>query len=208
MNAVTLALKTAGVVVPSVMKRVWMFLKDKPGQSAKAVDSVLKLGTVSLSKALWDLERRGMVTVKPVPKRIHTVTGSRIYSVKEYSAVGAEYELLPVPSTKRTLGARCGLVCAAAAPGTSAPVTPVTAYGPDTFAINVTAPLTIPVAAPSAPPEPRQPSGNSDLADQWLALFEAVSLAGGNPRAVLSSPVKDFVTSMNKNGYKVCLTKI
>jgi biotin operon repressor len=91
MNAMTQALKTAGVKTPSQYQRIWQWLKDNGPNSVKTLASELKIADTSVAAAITDMKRRGMVIAKPqVDAR-----GKRM--AMWYEAVGREYELLPLP---------------------------------------------------------------------------------------------------------------
>ncbi len=91
MNAMTQALKTAGVKTPSQYQRIWQWLKDNGPNSVKTLASELKIADTSVAAAITDMKRRGMVDSRPQTD----VRGKRIASV--YVAIGREYELLAPP---------------------------------------------------------------------------------------------------------------
>lgn len=91
MNAMTQALKTAGVKTPSQYQRIWQWLKDNGPNSVKTLASALNIPPPSATAAVQELRQRGMVIAKPqVDAR-----GKRM--AMWYEAVGREYELLPLP---------------------------------------------------------------------------------------------------------------
>lgn len=91
MNAMTQALKTAGVKTPSQYQRIWQWLKDNGPNSVKTLASELNIPRPSATAAMQDLKQRGMVIARPQV----TVRGTRMAAW--YEAVGREYELLPLP---------------------------------------------------------------------------------------------------------------
>jgi len=92
MNALSIALKTAGVKTPPQTQRIWTFLHDSPralvGIPSKEIGKTLGIGNSSVSSLLSDMARRGMVT--------YTADGN----LRRYKAVGAEYELRPLAAGK------------------------------------------------------------------------------------------------------------
>lgn len=112
MNAMTQALKTAGVKTPSQYQRIWQWLKDNGPNSVKTLASELNIPRPSATAAMQDLKQRGMVIAKPQVD----VRGKRVAAW--YEAVGREYELLPLPKK--------AAVPAAAATTASAPRADIT----------------------------------------------------------------------------------
>lgn len=94
MNAMTQALKTAGVKTPSNNQRIWQWLKDNGMHTVDAVSKALGIKSQSAAAAMNDLLTRGMVAKhKRVDARLSPLASN-------YEALGREYELLPRPVTK------------------------------------------------------------------------------------------------------------
>jgi hypothetical protein len=90
MTNLEIALKAAGVPVPVLNKRVWGWLKDHPGKTSNEVAVALGITVSRASGALNYMENRKMVVANPRQSR----TSGR--KLKEYSALGREYQLLPL----------------------------------------------------------------------------------------------------------------
>lgn len=91
MNAMTQALKTAGVKTPSNNQRIWQWLKDNGMHTVDAVSKALGIQKQSAQAAMHDLLVRGMVEKhKRVDARLSPLASN-------YEALGKEYELLPRP---------------------------------------------------------------------------------------------------------------
>lgn len=93
MNSIPDALKAAGVKLPSLKNRIWLWLKDHPGKNYKTVATALKATPSSVSSQLGDLYARGMLSCETVPSNAKR----GVKSIKIYSALGREYELAPLP---------------------------------------------------------------------------------------------------------------
>ena len=94
MNSITQALKTAGAVIPPLNKRVWLWLKDHPGKSAREVAIAIQAKHGDVSSTLGNLAKRRMVTVTQ-DLHLHRAQTLR------YTTCIKEYELLPLPMAKR-----------------------------------------------------------------------------------------------------------
>ena len=94
MNSITQALKTAGAVIPPLNKRVWLWLKDHPGKSAKEIAIAIQAKHGDVSSTLGNLAKRRMVTVTQ-DLHLHRAQTLR------YTTCIREYELLPLPMTKK-----------------------------------------------------------------------------------------------------------
>jgi hypothetical protein len=91
MTNMQLALKKAGASVP-LTKRVWLWLKDHPGKTAAEIAVALGEARAGhVSNALFGLKSRGMVSAENAQARSRYNRG-----VCVYTALGKEYELLPV----------------------------------------------------------------------------------------------------------------
>ncbi len=96
MNAMTTAMREAGVKTPSVMYRIWNWLKDHPEKTAEDITKALGMN-YSVQTQLLDMTRRGMLTVYKDKSR-KTGIGGIEYMVQRYSVVNkGKYELLPKP---------------------------------------------------------------------------------------------------------------
>lgn len=94
MNAMTNALKEAGMKTPTVMYRIWNWLKDHPEKTAEDVTKALGM-TYSVQTQLLDMERRGMLKVYSDVSRKRGLGGVE-YKIKRYSVTNtSRYELLP-----------------------------------------------------------------------------------------------------------------
>ena len=90
MNNVSTALKTAGVKLPSVKKRIWLWLKDHPKKTYNEIAVALNISKIDCSTQLGIMYNRGMLSkVKGV-----YVPGSSA-SINLWSIIYDEYELLP-----------------------------------------------------------------------------------------------------------------
>lgn len=94
MNSITQALKTAGAVIPPLNKRVWLWLKDHPGKSAREVAVAINAKHGDVSSTLGNLAKRRMVTVTQ-DLHLHRAQTLR------YTTCIKEYELLPMPMAKK-----------------------------------------------------------------------------------------------------------
>ena len=92
MTAIREALKDAGVKLP-LNRRVWNWVKDHPGKTAKEIALGLNEPAQKVYNAVADIECRGMVIGKPVYRSRYTGFGPK--TAKEYTAVGDRFELLP-----------------------------------------------------------------------------------------------------------------
>jgi hypothetical protein len=90
MNAIAMAMKDAGVVIPPLIKRVWLWIKDHPESTYKEVANALGEKPNNVSSTLGILVLRGMANNKKHLNRNGVYTNY-------YSAVGYAYELLPLP---------------------------------------------------------------------------------------------------------------
>lgn len=99
MNAMTSALKEAGVKTPTVMYRIWNWLKDHPEKTAEDITKALGM-SYNIQTQLLGMERRNMLKVYKDKSRKTGIKGIE-YMVKRYSVVNPnEYVLLPMPSVK------------------------------------------------------------------------------------------------------------
>ena len=54
-------LRAAGVRVPPILERIWLWLKDHPQHTAADISKAIKLGKNQVASAMYDLDRRNMV---------------------------------------------------------------------------------------------------------------------------------------------------
>ena len=90
MNQITSALHNAGVKLPPLNKRIWLWLHDHPGKSSKEVAVALGVTHANASSQLGNMVKRRMVqgTQQKHPRR----------NVQEwhYETCLKKFELLPV----------------------------------------------------------------------------------------------------------------
>lgn len=93
------ALKEAGVALPPLTKRIWLWLKDHPAQTYKSVSAALGESESAVSSTLTGLVKRGMLTTTQ-----DTVRGSMgVRGITRYTVKHKEYELLPKPLKHKPL---------------------------------------------------------------------------------------------------------
>ena len=102
MNAITYALKTAGVKTPSQCERLWRAVKDYPDCTATQLASRVGISTASTSSQLSKMVERGMLETSTirVKRRAGGLGGYADREVKTYwihPRMKGEYELLPAP---------------------------------------------------------------------------------------------------------------
>lgn len=96
MNAMTNAMKEAGVKTPSIMYRVWNWLKDHPEKTVEDITTALG-SSYNLNGQVSEMYKRGMLTVYKDKSRKTGLRGVA-YMVKRYSVANPkQYELLPLP---------------------------------------------------------------------------------------------------------------
>lgn len=92
MNDMTVALKKAGVDVPSQTKVLWLLAKDRPDKTAKELSALSGIPCSGVSSLLTAMVKRGMM--------IAAVDYARHRPVHTYRVLGKEYVMLPLPKTK------------------------------------------------------------------------------------------------------------
>lgn len=92
MSSVSLALKNAGVKVPPLKKRIWLWLKDHPAKSYREISIALNELHTSVSSTLTEMSSRGMLSYSKAESE-----GKKGHNITRYSIVSKEYELLPMP---------------------------------------------------------------------------------------------------------------
>lgn len=100
MNAMTNAMREAGMKTPTVMYRIWNWLKDHPEKTAEDITKALG-SNYPLNTQLSDMYKRGMVTI--FKDKSHKITGAGIHPmVFRYSVANPKaYELLPLPAVHK-----------------------------------------------------------------------------------------------------------
>lgn len=96
MNAISTALKDAGVKLPPLNKRIWLWLHDhKGGKTSKAIAAAISARHSDVATQLNAMYKRGMVakSVPPNPRAGR--------SVWEWETLGYQFELLPIKKFKR-----------------------------------------------------------------------------------------------------------
>lgn len=99
MNQISTALHVAGVKLPPINKRIWLWLQDHPGKTAIDIGKALNVPQGSVGSQLNNLKNRGMLS--------YVVDNSRPRrgaSVHRYSTIGRTFELKPLPSYKLLKG--------------------------------------------------------------------------------------------------------
>lgn len=89
MNSLPQALKAAGVKLPPIKQRIWLWLKDHPHKTARDLSVVMHLPVAQVCAQMLKMKQRGMVTARLEPAR-RPGMGRRSF---EYAAVGTTYEL-------------------------------------------------------------------------------------------------------------------
>jgi hypothetical protein len=95
-NQLETAIKAAGVKVPPLKKRIWLWLKDHPHKTAHDLSLVLHQPIARVCTQLLKMRERDMVSAKFDPARKLT-KGRRPL---EYIALGATYELKHLRAAK------------------------------------------------------------------------------------------------------------
>jgi hypothetical protein len=91
MNQITSALVSAGVKIPSVSKRIWNYIKDHPGVSAKRVSQALAIQESQSSALMSQMYTSGVLSRQRVVMRLGVSGGVRNVSVWHYRVEGSEY---------------------------------------------------------------------------------------------------------------------
>lgn len=94
MNSLKLAMQTAGVPMPPLIKRVWLWINDHPGKTAKDIALALGEPTQRVASRLSELKSRQMVSFTYDASRRH---GKGVKHVMRYSATQKQFDLLPMP---------------------------------------------------------------------------------------------------------------
>ena len=92
MNTITHAFKASGIKLPPLNKRVWLWLHDHPGKTAKEVAVAIGAKQGDVSSTMGNMVKRKMVRREEQMRR-----GDATY---RYTTCIREYELLPMPSVK------------------------------------------------------------------------------------------------------------
>lgn len=97
MNAMTEALKTAGVPLPSIAQILWKAIKESQGVTRTELGKRLShINPNSVNSRLHDLQKRGMVYTKKIKFR-------NTYTNAYYTDMG-EFRMLPHVTTKPESG--------------------------------------------------------------------------------------------------------
>ena len=97
MNNITHAFKTAGMRLPPLNKRIWLWLHDHAGKTYAEVATALNERPGNVSSQLGLMARRGMVSTSASERR--TSKGIRITTV--YATAIKAFELLPFPAASK-----------------------------------------------------------------------------------------------------------
>lgn len=89
MNSIANAMKEAGVDVPPLIRRLWLWIKDHPKATAREIEDQFK---EIVTPRLADMEARQMLRSEPVPNPSRK--GKR--TLKGYTVTQTEYDLLPL----------------------------------------------------------------------------------------------------------------
>ena len=95
MNTITHAFKASGVKLPPLNKRVWLWLHDHPGKTAKEVATAIGAKQGDVSSTMGNMVKRRMV----VQGQGHRRPGAPGW-VTYYTTCINVFELLPMPSVK------------------------------------------------------------------------------------------------------------
>jgi len=102
MNAITHALKIAGVRTPTQSERVWRTIKDNPGITSSRVAQTTGLNHNNVSSLACTMVSRGMLIQNAQQLRVKGPRGSWIVrKVATYTVdprMNGEYEMLPAPA--------------------------------------------------------------------------------------------------------------
>lgn len=99
MNSMTTALQEAGIKTPTVMYRIWNWLRDHPEKTAEDVTKALG-SKYPLNTQLTDMYKRGMLTVFKDKSHKKLITGAHPMVFRYSVANPREYVLLPKPKKK------------------------------------------------------------------------------------------------------------
>lgn len=123
MNVVAQAFQKAGVSLPPLNKRAWLWLKDHPGKSSKEVAAALGESHSSVATVLGNMDLRKMLIVES------RVLRGRNAPVKHYTVKYRDFELLHMPKKHKLLvlaqHPTTGERAPTPTPPPPAPVTPV-----------------------------------------------------------------------------------
>ena len=99
MTTMTEALKKVGVTVPH-NKRIWLWLKDHPGKTAKEISAALNIPMTIVYTVAGDMHKRKMLKIE---KQVLSYNRGKFGppEVNIYTALGKEFELLPMPKRKK-----------------------------------------------------------------------------------------------------------
>lgn len=89
----TIAMQSAGIPIPTLSKRLFLWIKDHPDTTSLAASQAMHLSRSDVSSMCSQLVKRGMLSVRYEKRR--TGASGVVRSVGLYSTAIAEYELLP-----------------------------------------------------------------------------------------------------------------
>lgn len=96
MNDIAEALKTAGVKIPSQMKRIWVYIKDHPNVSKETLSKALKLKPGNVSSLLTQMVSRNMINRRQDERMTTWKNISKKRLLWVYYTDMIEYHILPV----------------------------------------------------------------------------------------------------------------
>lgn len=96
MNTITTALKEGGIKLPPLNKRVWLWLHDHKGKTAREIADALGVELGDVSSTLGAMAKRNMVSGTKEYKQ-----GSNT-QVTRYATIGRVFELKPMPKAVPT----------------------------------------------------------------------------------------------------------
>ena len=94
MNSIKLAMRTAGVPMPSPIKRIWLWVKDHPERTYKDIASALNEPLGRVASRLSEMKARKMLSIK-----LDTQIG-KTRKIMRFTVTQKTFELLPLPPKK------------------------------------------------------------------------------------------------------------
>ena len=89
----TIAMQSAGIPIPTLSKRLFLWIKDHPDTTSLAASQAMHLSRSDVSSMCSQLVKRGMLSVRYEKRR--TGASGVFRDVGLYSTKIADYELLP-----------------------------------------------------------------------------------------------------------------
>jgi len=94
MNAISTAMKEAGVRLPPLNKRVWVWLHDhKGGKTSKEIAIAIAARHPDVATVLGNMHKRGMVARSQRASRVYPGGRSTVW---EWETLGGQFELAPL----------------------------------------------------------------------------------------------------------------